>query len=604
MQFTHCTNDGFVTSSLGLGGQQATMTALEILEIMKYGEHIHLECKKAEATLPNSVWETYSSFANTDGGVILFGVEEHLRETAFDQRFSFVTINNPDQRIKDFWNTVNSEKVSSNILVDADVGTCEINGATIIWINVPQANYRQRPVYINGNPMKGSFKRNYEGDYHCTEDEVKAMLRDASDSGNDGGLLNGYTMDDIDLNALRSYRIEFEHRNPDHVWNGDDDQTFLKNMEGYAIDRATGKGWLTAAGLLMFGKGLAVRERFGNIRMDYIDESNLLPGSRWSDRLTYDGMWENNLYNFMRQVMPKLVSGLKRPFRLEGMVRVDDTPVHKAIREAVVNMIIHSDYMITGVLKIVKTDKGFVFSNPGSLRLPVRTIYEGGHSVARNPRIQTFFRMIGAGDNIGSGFPTILNAWGEENWRKPDLSEDTELRQVDLKLWMISLMPQECTEHLQTLFGAAYSHLSSDEQIILGTAYLEETVTNSRMQSMLELHSTEIGRILSGLVDAKMLIANKKGRWTDYRLNEDYEIQPEQFQQIEFSSPEPELRNETDRMIYGYIRTNGFITSHQVLEITRIATPQGANVALGRLMKMGLIEKIRKGRQFIYQLTN
>ena len=100
----------------------------------------------------------------------------------------------------------------------------------------------------------------------------------------------------------------------------------------------------------MFGKGLAVRERFGNIRMDYIDESNLLPGSRWSDRLTYDGMWENNLYNFMRQVMPKLVSGLRRPFRLEGMVRIDDTPVHKAIREAVVNMIIHSDYMITGVL--------------------------------------------------------------------------------------------------------------------------------------------------------------------------------------------------------------------------------------------------------------
>ncbi len=238
---------------------------------------------------------------------------------------------------------------------------------------------------------------------------MKTMLRDASDSGNDGGLLNGYIMDDIDLNALRSYRIEFEHRNPDHVWNGDDDQTFLRNMEGYAVDRITGKGWLTTAGLLMFGKGLAVRERFGNIRMDYIDESSLLPGSRWSDRLTYDGMWENNLYNFMRQVMPKLVSGLRRPFRLEGMVQVDDTPVHKAIREAVVNMIIHTDYMVTGVLKIKKTDNGFVFSNPGGLQLPVRTIYEGGHSVARNLRIQTFFRMIGAGDNIGSGFPTILS---------------------------------------------------------------------------------------------------------------------------------------------------------------------------------------------------
>jgi predicted HTH transcriptional regulator len=425
----------------------------EILDLLQYGEHIHLECKKAESTLPNSIWETYSSFANTDGGVILLGVEEHLRETDFERRFTFVSIKNPGQRIKDFWNTLNSDKVSSNILVDADVGTCTVHDATIIWIRVPQAGYKQRPVYINGNPMKGSFKRNHEGDYHCTEDEIKAMLRDASDSGNDGGLLQGYTMEDIDLNALRSYRIEFEHRNPDHVWNGNDDQTFLRNMGGYAVDRTTGKSWLTAAGLLMFGKGLAVRERFDNIRMDYLDESNLLPGRRWSDRLTYDGMWENNLDNFMRQVMSKLVFGLRRPFRLEGMVRIDDTPVHKAIREAVVNMMIHSDYMITGVLKIVKTDKGFIFSNPGGLKLPVRAIYEGGHSVARNPRIQTFFRMIGAGDNIGSGFPTILNAWGEENWRKPDLSEDTELHQVDLKLWMISIMPQECTEHLRALFG-------------------------------------------------------------------------------------------------------------------------------------------------------
>lgn len=294
------------------------MDSKEIMDLLNYGEHIHLECKKAESVLPNSVWETYSSFANTDGGVILFGVEEHLRETDPTKRFSFSSIKNPNQRIKDFWNTVNSDKVSDNILVDSDVGTCVINGETIIWIQIPPADYRRRPVFINGNPMKGSYKRDYEGDYHCTADEVKAMLRDASDSGNDGGLLLGYTMDDIDINSLRSYRIEFEHRNPEHVWNGDDDQTFLKHLGGYTIDRATGKGCLTAAGLLMFGKGEPIRERFDNIRMDYIDESNLLPGSRWSDRLTYDGMWENNLYNFMRQVMPRLISNLKRPFRLDA----------------------------------------------------------------------------------------------------------------------------------------------------------------------------------------------------------------------------------------------------------------------------------------------
>ena len=579
------------------------MDAEEILNLLKYGENISLECKKAEPTLPNSVWETYSSFANTEGGIILVGVEEHLREPDFDKRFSFVSINNPDQRIKDFWNTINSDKVSANILVDADVGKCIVNGATILWIHVPQADYRQRPVFLNGNPLKGSFKRNHEGDYHCTEDEVKSMLRDASDSGNDGGLLVGYTEDDIDTNSLRSYRIEFEHRNPDHIWNGVDDLTFMKNMGAYATDRLTGKGWLTAAGLLMFGKGIAIRERFDNIRLDYIDESNLAPGSRWSDRLTYDGTWENNLYNFMRQVSPKLVSGLKRPFKLEGMVRVDDTPIHRAIREAVVNMLIHSDYLITGVLKIVKRDNGFAFSNPGNLKLPVQDIYEGGHSIARNPRLQTMFRMIGYGDNIGSGFPTILSAWGEENWRKPDLRQNEELHQVELNLWMISLMPQECSEYLKKLFGWVYDGLKKEEQLILGTAYLESGVTNSRMQSILEQSGVEIGHILASLVDRNLLIADKNGRWSSYRLNNDYRIPSEQLH-LDFQVDEIEFKNKTDRAIYEYIKTNGFITSKQVFGITRIRTSQGVNIALGRLMKAGLIQKKRTGKQYIYELKN
>lgn len=580
------------------------VTKENILDLLRYGERINFECKKAESKLPNSVWETYSSFANTEGGIILFGVEEHVREIDPNKRFSFVHIEHINQRITDFWNTINSEKVNVNILVDSNVGSCEIDGKTIMWIEVPRASYKYRPVYINNNPIKGSFKRNNEGDYHCTEDEVKAMFRDASDSGNDGGLLDGYTMADIDRDSLRAYRIEFEHQNPEHIWNSIEDQEFLKNMGGYAIDRSTGKAWLTAAGLLMFGKGIAIRERFDNIRMDYIDESNLSSGARWSDRLTYDGQWENNLYNFVRRIMPKLVRDIKRPFQLNGMVRIDDTMVHKAIREALINMVIHSDYLITGVLKVIKSDKGFLFSNPGHLKLPVRDIYEGGHSLARNPRIQTMFRMIGLGDNIGSGFPAILNAWATENWRKPDLSQNENLHQVELRLWTISLMPEECSEYLQRLFGSTYLQLNREEQIILGTAYLENSVTNSRLQSILELHSVDIGHLLSALVDKEMLVVNKKGRWTSYCLNRDYDAQNQQIDIYTISHEAPVLKNETDQIIYDYIKVNGFITAAQICSITRIKTSAGASKATKRLIEAGLVEKVRKGRSFIYQLKN
>ena len=260
----------------------------EIRQILQYGEHISLECKEAKNALPKSVWETYSAFANTSGGLILLGVKEERMMDEAEHRFCISGVFDADKLIQDFWNTLNSEKVNVNILVDSDIEELQVDGETIVSIKVPQADYKQKPVYINGNPIKGTFKRRHEGDYHCSEDEVKAMLRDASDSGNDGGLLFGYGMDDIDTESLKAYRIEYELRNPDHIWNNLDNKEFLRNLGGYAVNRQTGEEALTLAGLLMFGKGLPIRERFDNIHMDYIDETGLTGERRWSDRLTYD----------------------------------------------------------------------------------------------------------------------------------------------------------------------------------------------------------------------------------------------------------------------------------------------------------------------------
>ncbi len=581
-------------------------TAEQIFDLLKFGEHLTLECKKAEHGIPNSVWETYSAFANTNGGVILLGVEEINKENDLDKRFVIASIDDHQSRLNDFWNLIhNPSKVNVNILQDSNVGTCVIDGKTIIWIEVPQADYTQKPVYINGNPISGTYKRDFEGDYHCKENEIKAMFRDSSDDGNDGGLLDGYTIDDIDPETLKAYRMRFVNKNPDHVWNKDDDKTFLRELGAYVVDVKTKREGLTTAGLLMFGKGLPIRDRFDNIRLDYFDKTNLVGDMRWSDRLTYDGTWENNLCNFLWMVLPKLTRDIKKPFKLEGMTRIDDTPVHKAIRESMINMLIHSDYMITGVLKVVKEDNAFLFSNPGGLKIPIRKIYEGGNSKARNPRIQTMLRMIGYGDNAGSGFPTILDAWKGEKWRMPDLNEDAELHQVDLRLFTISLMPEECTIYLSDLLGKkTYQLLASEEQIILGTAYLENSVSNQRMQQILDLHPTDIGKLLSGLVDKEILLSERRGRWTTYKINKDYKKPSIQDNVTEDGNPNVTFKNETDKIIYEYICSNGFITAKQVVAISRIKTLQGALFALNRMIKKGLVLKKGKGYKTIYILVS
>lgn len=109
------------------------------------------------------------------------------------------------------------------------------------------------------------------------------------------------------------------------------------------------------------------------------------------------------------------------------------------MREAFVNQIIHADYLSdAGTLKVIKRSNEFEFTNPGILKLPVEDIYRGGNSKSRNPRMQTMLRMVGFGDNAGSGFPAILATWKNVGWIEPVLEEDTGLNQVTLTLKMIS----------------------------------------------------------------------------------------------------------------------------------------------------------------------
>lgn len=101
------------------------------------------------------------------------------------------------------------------------------------------------------------------------------------------------------------------------------------------------------------------------------------------------------------------------------------------------NLIIHEDYLMdAGTLKAIKRNKSFEFTNPGILKLPIEDIFRGGNSKPRNPHMQTMLRMVGFGDNAGSGFPTILAAWEKEGWVKPELVENTTLNQVTLVLQM------------------------------------------------------------------------------------------------------------------------------------------------------------------------
>ena len=490
----------------------------DLNQILKQGERLTLECKKATSTLPSSIWETYSSFANTYGGTILLGVAEDLKQSEFNKRFQITGVDNPQKLITDFWNTINSNKVNENILSDSDIDIIDIEDKKVICINVPQADWRIKPIFLNENVYKGTYKRNNEGDYHCTERQVRAMIRDSFEDGNDGILLEHYTMEDIDLNSLHRYRNLFQVWNTDHIWNEIDDKTFLRNLGGYIVNKEEGREGLSVAGLMMFGKGLPIRERFDNFRMDYINFCNLIGDERYSDRLTYDGRWENNLYSFFSIVLPKMTFDLPRPFRMEGLQRVDDTPQHKAVREAFTNAIIHADLMLeSGILRIEKHDDRLCFRNPGLLRLPIEKIYNGGNSVARNPRIQNMLRMVGFGENLGSGFPQIIAAWKETNWGEPQLINKIDLNEVELVLPF-----QQNNSSFRTLnvvkdvVKDVVKETTERQEIILNMISKESTLSANEISQILGTNSRTIQRDLAALHEKGILFregGRKNGYW-------------------------------------------------------------------------------------------
>ena len=394
------------------------MDANTIKKLLRHREGATLEVKKAQGGLPGSLWETYSSFANTDGGLILLGVEERR-----DGALAAVGARDPQQMVKDIWNGINNrQKVSVNLLRDKDVAVVPVGEAQVVAVNVPRAERTLRPVYVGPNPMSGSFRRNGEGDYRCTAEEVGAMLRDASVKSMDQKVLVGRALDSFAPETVRRYRNRFNGAHPSHVWSQLDDEVFLFKIGAVAHSPDRGGLFPTAAGLLMFGYENEIAQEFPQYFLDYQERRS--SETRWANRIvSSSGEWSGNLFDFFFSVAAELSVSLPKPFRLSGMMRVDDTPVHVVVREALLNALVNADYYGPRGVVVVKSRQGFSFSNPGDFRVPIVEAVNGGVSDPRNGTILKMFALLNMGERAGSGLPAVFARWEEAYGERPALSE-------------------------------------------------------------------------------------------------------------------------------------------------------------------------------------
>ena len=201
--------------------------------------------------------------------------------------------------------------------------------------------------------------------------------------------------------------------------------------------------------------------------------------------------------------------------------RRDETPAHIAVREALVNLCIHTDYSADATMVVRLFPNKMVFSNPGTLLVSKAQYYEESTSVCRNTTLQKMFMQIGSAEKAGSGVDKILAGWRFANWRAPMLRLLTQPDIVELTMMMETLMDDATKERLAQIFGPKITTIGQKRLLALNAACIDGYVTNESLRVVLDIHKAEIADLLKDMCQDGLLVQDGYGRGTKYYLPND-----------------------------------------------------------------------------------
>jgi ATP-dependent DNA helicase RecG len=322
------------------------MNKQELIKRLQDIEWQDFEAKEAKFEVPKSAWETVSAFANTAGGWLIFDVAKNGKE------YIAVGVDNPEKVEQDFLTVLRGDKFNRRIKVDAKKYT--IDGKTILAFFIPSLHAKDKPLYFNA--LANTFIRTGSGDQRATKDEVDALYRNSSFDKKDEQLTR-YKFEDLDKETVASYRTQLKSIDPDHRYN----KITAKKM--FELMGVIVKGKVTIGGMLVFGAEVKLNSVISDFRVEYIEVN----GPSFADapnRYEYRMPEQKNLYEYYFSVMNKLLKHVDIPFKLKGMSRDENQPQVIAIREALVNMLMHTDYYSNAKPRIRVLSENTCFIRP------------------------------------------------------------------------------------------------------------------------------------------------------------------------------------------------------------------------------------------------
>ena len=278
---------------------------------------------------------------------------------------------------------------------------------------------------------------------------------------------------DLNQESIARYRLMFGQSKPGHAWTRIPDDEFMVKI-GAARKDAKGVVRPMLAGLICFGDFVTISNVLPSYFLDY--REGVADGSRWTDRVAaHDATWSGNIIDFYFRIYDKVTSSVKVPFRLdERGLRINETKVHKALRELLANALIHADYHGRQGIVIEKRFRRLMFRNPGCLRMSKEAAIGGGRSDARNSRIFNIFALINIGERSGTGLSDIYSIWKEYGYEEPTITETYQPDQttvtVQVELEEDATTTQESADTTQESVGTTQENAGAPQESAVKTA--------------------------------------------------------------------------------------------------------------------------------------
>lgn len=492
------------------------MTALELLERLNLlDENERIEAKAA-SEIGRSLLETVSAFANEPGlggGWLLLGVTRE--DLALFPTYEVHGIDQPDKLSADL------ATQAANIFnrpLRLDIQTESLNGKAVLVVFVPEASPQDKPVYFKSNGLpRGAFRRIGSTDQHCTEDDLIAIFQQRQAEAYDSALVPDATMTDFSPEAIADYRQSRRDANPDAEelrWSDDD----ILQALGCIRLNERGQWQPTVAGLILFGKPVALRRSFPMTRVDYIR----VPGREWvpDPERRFDSIeLRDPLFRLIRRAQAAIIDDLPKAFGLaEGDLQRKDTPVvpQRVIREAVVNALMHRSYRSHTPVQIIRYSNRLEIRNPGfSLKSPDHLGEPG--SLHRNPKLAAALYDTRFAETKGSGVRVMREMCEQAGLAPPLFESDRGQEQFVVRLFFHHFLGPD---DLAWLARFKELQLSEAEARALVVTREVGAIDNATWREINKVDTLTASQGLKKLRDAGLLQQQGRGSATWYKPTE------------------------------------------------------------------------------------